>query len=221
MVRHIPSFSIRIATANTFGKDGSAFLIIVYSARYRGSMRVHGMRGLIDTIVEDATVYFLLIFTGHILVILFEYAAPVSDHLVDLCSSTHCKFDTANDSRPPSAVSHHLEPHNNDELDGILSYLQRNYPVSLAHRIKFNILLTLFWDSLMPSMITRLVLSLKKAAISPDSVWSGAGTSRTGTAMFFQGTVGGTERTNGGDVALSNLSSEGASGLSRNDDQII
>jgi len=73
----------------------------------------------------------------------------------------------------------------------------------------------------MPSMIARLVLSLKKVAISPDSVWSGAGSSRAGTAIFFQRTVSGTERANNDDVALSNLSSEGASGLSRNDDKII
>jgi len=77
-------------------------------------MRVNGMRGLLDTVVGDATVYFLLIFTGHILVIFFEFFTPVSDHPVDLCSSTDCKLDTANDSRYPPAVSHYLEHRNND-----------------------------------------------------------------------------------------------------------
>ena len=69
-------------------------------------MRVNGMRDLLDTVVGDATVYFLLIFTGHILVILFEFFTPVSDHLLDLYSSTNCKLETANGSRYPPAVSH-------------------------------------------------------------------------------------------------------------------
>ena len=68
-------------------------------------------------------------------------------------------------------------------------------------------------------MITRLILSLKKAAISPNSVWSGAsGTSQLGTVVVFQRVVGGTERVRGV-VVLSNLSSEGTNGLSRSDDR--
>jgi len=85
-------------------------------------MRVRGVRSLLDTIVEDATGYFLLIFTVHILVILFEFFAPVSDRLTDLCSSAHYKLDIGNDSRPPPAVSNHLEYRDKDELDGMLSY---------------------------------------------------------------------------------------------------
>ena len=72
----------------------------------------------------------------------------------------------------------------------------------------------------MPSMITRLILSLKKeASISPNSVRSGAGTGRLGTLIFAQRAVSGTERAEGGDVTLSNLSSEGTSCLFRDDDQ--
>ena len=52
-------------------------------------MRAHGVRSLLETIVEDATVYFLSIFAGHLLMIFLEFFAPVSDHLADLCSSTH------------------------------------------------------------------------------------------------------------------------------------
>ena len=70
--------------ANTSVKDTSAFLIVVYSARYRGLMRARGVQSLLDTIVEDAIVYFLLIFICQLLVIFFEFFAPVSDHLVDL-----------------------------------------------------------------------------------------------------------------------------------------
>ena len=65
----------------------------------------------------------------------------------------------------------------------------------------------------MPSMITRLILSLKKALIFPDSVRSSAGTGRLGTLIFSQRAVRGTERVKGDDVALSNLSS-GTSDLS-------
>jgi len=86
-------------------------------------MRAHGVRSLLDTIVEDATVYFLIIFTGHLLVILFEFSVPVSDHLADLCSSTHDKLHIGNDSSPSREVSHRLVYHDKDELDGMLSYL--------------------------------------------------------------------------------------------------
>ena len=46
-------------------------------------MRTHGIQSLLDTIVEDATVYFLIIFTGHLLVIFFEFFAPVSENLAN------------------------------------------------------------------------------------------------------------------------------------------
>ena len=77
------SFSVIQCPHYNSHKDTSAFLIVVYSARHRGIMRARGVQSLLDTIVEDATGYFLLIFTVHILVILFEFFAPVSDHLVD------------------------------------------------------------------------------------------------------------------------------------------
>ena len=183
-------------------------------------MRARGVRSLLDTIVKDATGYFLLIFTVHIFVILFEFFAPVSDHLVDSRSSTHCKLNVGNDSRLPPAVSHHLEYCDKDELDEMLSYLQRDYHVSVAYRIKLHTFLTLPWDSLVPSMITRLILSLKKAAISPDSVWSSTGVGQPGTAIFSPRMVSGTARVRDGDVALSNLSLQRTGGLSQSDDQI-
>jgi len=69
-------------------------------------------------------------------------------------------------------------------------------------------------------MIARLILSLKKAAISPNSMWSGAScTGQLGTVVVSQRVVGGTERVRGGGVVvLSNFSSEGTNGLSRSDD---
>ena len=88
--------------------------------------------------------------------------------------------------------------------------------MSLAYCIGLHILLTLPWDSLMPIMITRLILSLKKAVNSPNSVSSGPG--RLETVRLARCTVGGTERVRGGDVALRDLSSEGTSDLSRSDD---
>jgi len=67
----------------------------------------------------------------------------------------------------------------------------------------------------MPIMITRLILSLKKAV---DSVSGNA--RQLQTIRFARHTIGGTERVRGGDMALGDLSSEGTSGSSRNDDQI-
>lgn len=47
-------------------------------------MRARGAPSIFDRILQDATVYFLVIFTGHLLVIFFEVFAPVSSLLVDL-----------------------------------------------------------------------------------------------------------------------------------------
>ena len=60
-------------------EDGSTFLIIIYWAKYRGLLSAHGVPSIFDKILQDATVYFLVIFTGHLLVILFEIFAPVSN----------------------------------------------------------------------------------------------------------------------------------------------
>ena len=117
------SFNIHVATANIFTKDTSAFFIVVYSTRHRRLMRAYGVRSLLDTIVEDATVYFLIIFAGHLLVIFLEFFAPVSDHPADLCCSTHGGLHVGRASNPCRKVSHHLEHHDKEELDGMLSYL--------------------------------------------------------------------------------------------------
>lgn len=62
-------------------EDTSAFLIIVYSAKHRSRMRANGVPNILDRIVEDATVHFLVIFTAHLLLILFQIFAPVSNLL--------------------------------------------------------------------------------------------------------------------------------------------
>jgi len=40
-----------------------------------------------DKIVQGATTYFLVIFTGHLLLVLFELLAPMSDHPANLYSA--------------------------------------------------------------------------------------------------------------------------------------
>ena len=70
-------------------QDSWAFLVIIYSARNRGVMRAHGMPSLLDNIVRDATIYFLVLFTVHLLVVFFELLAPVSDHWIDSYPSVH------------------------------------------------------------------------------------------------------------------------------------
>ena len=52
-------------------------------------------------------------------------------------------------------------------------------------------------DSMMPLMVTRLILSLKKAANSPSTIWSAG---QVSSMMFARRTIGGTEH--GGDVPL-------------------
>ena len=74
-------------------KDALALLIIVYSAkRHDGSLtRIGGVPSLLDKIRQDATTYFLVLSTGHIIFLFFQVFAPVSDHRVDLHSAAHDK----------------------------------------------------------------------------------------------------------------------------------
>ena len=45
-------------------------------------------------------------------------------------------------------------------------------------------------DSIMPLMVARLILSLKKAANSPSTIWSAG---QVSSIMFARRTIGGTE----------------------------
>ena len=72
-----------------FVEDSSAFLVVVYSSRERGCVHASSVQTLLDNIVQGATAYFLVICTGHLLSIVFEVFAPVSDLLADSFSSTH------------------------------------------------------------------------------------------------------------------------------------
>ena len=56
----------------------------------------------------------------------------------------------------------------------------------------------------MPLMITRLIISLKKAVEAPELVWSGD--SQVESVRFARGMVGGTEHQDGGDISLGNIS---------------
>ena len=71
-------------------KDALALLIIVYSAKrhYGGLIRVGGVPPLLEKILQDATTYFLVLFTGQLLLVLCEIFAPVSDP-VSLWSTAH------------------------------------------------------------------------------------------------------------------------------------
>ncbi|KAF9643489.1 hypothetical protein BDM02DRAFT_3264071 [Thelephora ganbajun] len=137
--------------------DISAFALVVHSARRRNHARAHGVPSLLDKIVQDATVYFLAIFTCHFLLIFFELFAPAPIQL----------------------------------LPG------RGNAV------------------LIPLMVTRLILSLKKAA-NPSysqSLWGSNNTAQVESARFAHHTIGGTER-GGGDIVLRHLSTD-KSGLAR------
>ena len=60
----------------------------------------------------------------------------------------------------------------------------------------------------MPVMVTRLILSLKKAAVSPNAVWTAG---QLDTMRFAEHTMGGSGRR--GDISLKDLSSGDSSGL--------
>jgi hypothetical protein len=106
MVRLLPSVASRVLTTNLFlDKDTSAFVIIAYYAKGRGNMRARGVPSLLDRIVEDATLYFLIIFTSQIFVISFEIFAAVSDHPVVLRSSVDGERCVGIDPTPSRDVS--------------------------------------------------------------------------------------------------------------------
>ena len=92
--------------------------------------------------------------------------------------------------------------------------------MSLARRIESHVIDLRFAGtlSLMPLMVTRLVISLKKAVEAPEQMWNGI--SKVENVRFARGTIGGTEYQAGGDVALGNISSGlGGSGSSRSSNQ--
>jgi len=126
--------------------DAVAFSIIVYSMKWRGVTRAHGVPSLLDKIVRDATVYFVVIFTSHLLLLLFEFFAPEPIQLVPASGN---------------AV-------------------------------------------LVPVMITRLMLSLKRAARSPDLSWSFSDAFQPENLRFANYSIGGSEL-GGGRVALGAL----------------
>ena len=63
-------------------------------------------------------------------------------------------------------------------------------------------------------MITRLVLSLRKAADPQDPIWSLGGTGQVDNVRFTRHAISGTEG-GGGDIALGHLSLGRSSGFPR------
>ena len=96
-VRYVLS---RVVTAHTpapdpfLVKDALTLFIIIYSAKRGCRIRVDGVPSLLDKIIQDATTYFLVLSTGHLLLLFFEVFAPVSDYPVDLCSTIHEELHT-------------------------------------------------------------------------------------------------------------------------------
>jgi len=66
-------------------------------------------------------------------------------------------------------------------------------------------------------MVTRLILSLRSTANSPDSAWSLDATVQLEQTVRANRTIGGTER-GAGEIALKHLSSEKRSGPPRSRD---
>ena len=84
-VLSLPS-SFTLHRPTPFIEDCAAFAVIVFSARKRGLMDAAGIPTLLGNIVRDGTVYFLVVFAGQLLLVLFELLAPVGN------LSTNSKF---------------------------------------------------------------------------------------------------------------------------------
>jgi len=93
------------------------------STKHQSFIRAHGMPSLLDNVVQGAAVYFLVIFTGHLLVIPPELLASVSDRLAYLRPSTHYELHIGTGPTPSYEVSHHLECCSGDGSDGVPSHI--------------------------------------------------------------------------------------------------
>lgn len=104
-------------------QDTSAFFVIVWSVKLRGRTRARGVPSLLDKIARDATMYFLVIFTSHLLLILFEFFAPVSDLLTNRYFPTHEGWYVETNPTHPREVSQRPERCDRGEFNRVLSYL--------------------------------------------------------------------------------------------------
>ena len=102
--------SPRVAAANDLRvKDFSAFLFIAFSVKRRARTRVRalGATSLLDKIFQDATTYFLMIFSSHLVLLFFLFLAPVSYFLNGLFPSAYDELHVGIESAPSCRVSHH------------------------------------------------------------------------------------------------------------------
>jgi hypothetical protein len=59
--------------------DGLGFLAILVTARRQGRNKYPGIPSILESILRDATINFVLMFISHLLFLLFLVSAPVGD----------------------------------------------------------------------------------------------------------------------------------------------
>jgi hypothetical protein len=59
--------------------DLFAFLVVLITAKRQGRNRHPGISSILDTILQEATLYFVFIFVSHFLFELFLFFVPVGD----------------------------------------------------------------------------------------------------------------------------------------------
>lgn len=91
--------------------------------KWRGLIRARGVPSLLDRIVQDSTMYFLAIFTSHLLLVFFELFAPVSDFSTGPIFSAPDRPHEGENSATSCEVSHRPEPCDGDRVHGMLSLL--------------------------------------------------------------------------------------------------
>ena len=161
-------FHLAGVTHPNYAADILAFSLIVYLAVQWNQFQ---MPSLFRTIVRDATIYFLVIFTSHLVLELTLIFGRV--WTFPFCSiffsfaETFVAFNATTPWRVSNTGTYFLR-----SLTGSFSVEQWNRCVRLnIHSLRQQVGLISFIRYL-PMMITRLMLSLKKASTSQEEAWS-------------------------------------------------
>ena len=151
--------------------DFLAFSFILFFTR-RSKVPELKVKTILDIIAEDATKYFLVIFTSHFVFVMTLNLGRVSENILLLSMTLTGRFFRQRLSFFRARKLSPISPENknsNHTFSPIQSAASSCMPS--PHHLHLKQSLT-FCLSYLPVMISRIMLSLKKAGRSPQSNWA-------------------------------------------------